>query len=135
MRSLIKFCYILTVVFLAGCASPYIGKKRQEIVGIITEKYNNSPGTIYIHVPSGSNYLFDHPRDILNANRGWGPDMRKFDRWGILPYKKFLYDGTFYTLLTFKDDVVVKAEEIYGGGYGFKPLMFVFLLFTWPFVL
>ena len=49
------FAVTLLVILLAGCASPYIGKNRQEIVGIITEKYNNSPGTIYIHVPSGSN--------------------------------------------------------------------------------
>ena len=65
--------------------------------------------------------------EILNDPRR-GKTMRQLEQWGILPYKKFWYDGSFFTLLTFKNDIVIEAEEIYGGGYGFKPWGFVFLL-------
>ena len=79
--------------------------------------------------PGGDNYHFNHPSEILNNNRGWGPDMTKYNQWGILPYKKFWFDGTFCTLLTFKDNVVIKEEsDVYCGGYGFKPFAFIFFL-------
>ena len=119
----------VALLLFSGCASKYIGKNRQEIVDIIAQEYNKSPEDIFIHIPQRrSNYVFNKPSEILDENRNWGADMRNFDQWGILPYRKFLYDGSFFTLLTFKDDIVVKEEEIYGGGYGFKPLGFVFLL-------
>ena len=118
------------LVLLAGCTSPYIGQTRQGIVRIIAQEYKTSPKAAYIYVPPGSNYQFNHPSEILDKNRKWGPDMMKFDQWGILPYKKFLYDGTFYTLLTFKNNIVIKAEETCSGGYGFLPLIFFPLLFA-----
>ena len=121
-------CAVCITSFLTGCASPYIGKTRQEIVDIIAQDYKASPKDIYILVSPDSNAVFNHPSEILNKNRGWGPDMTKYSQWGILPYKKFWYDGSFFTLLTFKNDIVIEAEEIYGGGYGFKPWGFVFLL-------
>ena len=120
----------LMIVFLCGCTSPYIGKSRVEIVKIIAQEYKKSPEEIHIHVPRGSNYHFNHPSEILDENRGWGPDMTKYDQWGIFPHKKLLYDGRFCTLLTFKDNIVIKDEEFYCGGYGFYPLVFIFLLFA-----
>ena len=124
--------FVSALILLSGCASPYIGKSREEIVGIIAKEYQKNPGEkIHIYHPKGSNYYFKHPSEILlNRHiRGYGPEMDEFDQWGILPYKKFLFDGSFCTLLTFKDDIVIKAEEIYTGGYGFKPfLLIVFLL-------
>ena len=56
--------------------------------------------------------------------------MAKFEKWGILPYKKFLVDGNYYTLLTFKNNIVIKEEEIYGGGYGFVPLTSLIFFIT-----
>ena len=117
-------CAVCFANFFAGCTSPYIGKNRQEIVEIIAKEQKKSPGKIYIYIPPGSNYHFDHPYEILGRN-SWGGgslDMAKFEKWGILPYKKFLVDGNYYTLLTFKNNIVIKEEEIYGGGYGFVPL-------------
>ena len=134
MLKKILFIFCLTgAVLQFGCASPYIGKNRQEIVDIIAQEYKTAPKATYIYVPGHSNYRFNYPGEILDADRNWGPDMTKFDQWGILPYKKFLYDGTFYTVLTFKNDIVVKEAEVYSGGYGFKPLTFIFLLFACAF--
>lgn len=119
-----QLCLLLALLILAGCRSSFIGKNRHDIVRIIAQEYAKSPGKIYIYVPPGSNYHFDRPSEILGKN-SWGGgnlDMAKFEKWGILPYKKFLVDGTYYTLLTFKNNVVIKEEEIYGGGYGFMPL-------------
>ena len=96
-------CAVCFAIFFAGCTSPYIGKTRQEIVDIIAQDYKASPKDIYIRVSPDSNSVFNHPSEILNKNRGWGPDMTKYSQWGILPYKKFWFDGTFCTLLTFKD--------------------------------
>ena len=123
-------CAVCFAIFFAGCTSPYIGKTRQEIVDIIAQDYKASPKDIYIRVSPDSNSVFNHPSEILNKNRGWGPDMTKYSQWGILPYKKFWFDGTFCTLLTFKDNVVIKEEaDVHCGGYGFfKPFAFVFLL-------
>ena len=123
-------CAVCITSFLTGCVSPYIGKTRQEIVDIIAQDYKASPKDIYIRVSPDSNSVFNHPSEILNKNRGWGPDMTKYSQWGILPYKKFWFDGTFCTLLTFKDNVVIKEEaDVHCGGYGFfKPLAFVFFL-------
>ena len=123
----VAFAVTLLAILLAGCASPYIGKTRQEIVDIIARDYKHSPKDIYIRVSPGSNWVFNHPGEILNDPRR-GKTMRQLEQWGILPYKKFWYDGSFFTLLTFKNDIVIEAEEIYGGGYGFKPWGFVFLL-------
>ena len=120
-------CAVCFAIFLAGCASPYIGKTRQEIVDIIARDYKHSPKDIYIRVSPGSNWVFNHPGEILNDPRR-GKTMRQLEQWGILPYKKFWYDGSFFTLLTFKNDIVIEAEEIYGGGYGFKPFAFIFFL-------
>lgn len=123
-------CAVCFAIFFAGCTSPYIGKNRQEIVDIIAQGHKKAPGKIHIYVPRGHNYHFNHPSEILNKNRGWGPDMTKYSQWGILPYKKIWFDGTYCTLLTFKDNVVMKAEaDVFCGGYGFfKPLAFVFFL-------
>ena len=123
-------CAVCITSFLTGCVSPYIGKTRQEIVDIIAQDYKASPKDIYIRVSPDSNSVFNHPSEILNKNRGWGPDMTKYSQWGILPYKKFWFDGTFCTLLTFKDNVVIKEEaDVHCGGYGyFKPFAFVFFL-------
>ena len=123
-------CAVCFAIFFAGCTSPYIGKTRQEIVDIIAQDYKASPKDIYIRVSPDSNSVFNHPSEILNKNRGWGPDMTKYSQWGILPYKKFWFDGTFCTLLTFKDNVVIKEEaDVHCGGYGyFKPFAFVFFL-------
>jgi len=120
-------CAVCITSFLTGCVSPYIGKTRQEIVDIIAQDYKASPKDIYIRVSPDSNWVFNHPEEILNDPRR-GKTMRQLEQWGILPYKKFWYDGSFFTLLTFKNDIVIEAEEIYGGGYGFKPWGFVFLL-------
>ena len=120
-------CAVCITGFLTGCVSPYIGKTRQEIVDIIAQDYKASPKDIYIRVSPDSNWVFNHPEEILNDPRR-GKTMRQLEQWGILPYKKFWYDGSFFTLLTFKNDIVIEAEEIYGGGYGFKPWGFVFLL-------
>ena len=122
--------FISCTLFFSGCTSPYIGKTRQEIVDIIAQDYKASPKDIYIRVSPDSNSVFNHPSEILNKNRGWGPDMTKYSQWGILPYKKFWFDGTYCTLLTFKDNVVIKEEaDVHCGGYGFfKPLAFVFFL-------
>ena len=120
-------CAVCITGFLTGCVSPYIGKTRQEIVDIIAQDYKASPKDIYIRVSSRSNWVFNHPGEILNDPRR-GKTMRQLEQWGILPYKKFWYDGSFFTLLTFKNDIVIEAEEIYGGGYVFKPWGFVFLL-------
>lgn len=120
-------CAVCITSVLTGCASPYIGKTRQEIVDIIAQDYKASPKDIYIRVSPDSNWVFNHPEEILNDPRR-GKTMRQLEQWGILPYKKFWYDGSFFTLLTFKNDIVIEAEEIYGGGYGFKPWGFVFLL-------
>ena len=51
------------------------------------------------------------------------PDGIEFD-------EKFWFDGTYCTLLTFKDNVVIKEEaDVHCGGYGyFKPFAFVFSL-------
>ena len=123
-------CAVCITSFLTGCVSPYIGKTRQEIVDIIAQDYKASPKDIYILVSPDSNAVFNHPSEILNKNRGWGPDMTKYSQWGILPYKKFWFDGTYCTLLTFKDNVVIKEEaDVHCGGYGyFKPFAFVFSL-------
>ena len=123
-------CAVCITSFLTGCVSPYIGKTRQEIVDIIAQDYKASPKDIYIRVSPDSNCVFNHPSEILNKNRGWGPDMTKYSQWGILPYEKFWFDGTYCTLLTFKDNVVIKEEaDVHCGGYGFfKPFAFVFLL-------
>ena len=122
--------FISCTLFFSGCTSPYIGKTRQEIVDIIAQDYKASPKDIYIRVSPDSNSVFNHPSEILNKNRGWGPDMTKYSQWGILPYKKFWFDGTFCTLLTFKDNLVIKEEaDVHCGGYGyFKPFAFVFFL-------
>ena len=104
-------CAVCFAIFLAGCASPYIGKTRQEIVDIIAHDYKHSPKDIYIRVSPGSNWVFNHPGEILNDLRR-GKPMRQLEQWGILPYKKFWYDGSFFTLLTFKNDIVIEAEEI-----------------------
>ena len=120
-------CAVCITGFLTGCVSPYIGKTRQEIVDIIAQDYKASPKDIYIRVSPDSNWVFNQPEEILNDPRR-GKTMRQLEQWGILPYKKFWYDGSFFTLLTFKNDIVIEAEEIYGGGYGFKPWGFVFLL-------
>ena len=97
---------------------------------IIAQDYKASPKDIYIRVSPDSNSVFNHPSEILNKNRGWGSDMTKYNQWGILPYKKFWFDGTFCTLLTFKDNVVIKEEsDVHCGGYGyFKPFAFIFFL-------
>ena len=125
---IVKLLYAVCITsFLTGCVSPYIGKTRQEIVDIIAQDYKASPKDIYIRVSPDSNWVFNHPEEILNDPRR-GKTMRQLEQWGILPYKKFWYDGSFFTLLTFKNDIVIEAEEIYGGGYGFKPWGFVFLL-------
>ena len=123
-------CAVCITSFLTGCVSPYIGKTRQEIVDIIAQEYKKAPKKIHIYVPRGHNYSFDQPSEILNRNRGWGPDMTQCSQWGILPYKKFWFDGTYCTLLTFKNNVVIKKEaDVHCGGYGyFKPFAFVFFL-------
>ena len=129
-----KFLFILfcisCIILLPGCTYLYIGKSRQEIVEVIAKEHKKTSGEIYIYIPRGHNYRFNHPSEILNNNRGWGPDMTKYNQWGILPYKKFWFDGTFCTLLTFKDNVVIKEEaDVHCGGYGyFKPFAFVFFL-------
>ena len=129
-----KFLFILfcisCIIFLPGGTSLYIGKTRQEIVEVIAKEHKKTSGEIYIYIPRGHNYRFNHPSEILNNNRGWGPDMTKYNQWGILPYEKFWFDGTFCTLLTFKDNVVIKEEaDVHCGGYGyFKPFAFVFSL-------
>ena len=121
-------CAVSITSFLTGCVSPYIGKTRQEIVDIIAQDYKASPKDIYIRVSPDSNWVFNHPEEILNAPRR-GKTMRQLEQWGILPYKKFWFDGTFCTLLTFKDNVVIKEEsDVYCGGYGFKPFAFIFFL-------
>ena len=122
-------CAVCITSFLTGCVSPYIGKTRQEIVDIIAQDYKASPKDIYIRVSPDSNWVFNHPEEILNDPRR-GNTMRQLEQWGILPYKKFWFDGTYCTLLTFKDNVVIKEEaDVHCGGYGFfKPLAFVFFL-------
>ena len=133
-KKFLSFAIISCIIFSFGCTSVYVGKNRQEIVEIIAQEQQKSPEAVYIYVPRRHNYRFNDPSEILDKNRGWGPDMRTFDQWGILPYKKFLYDGTFCTLLTFKNDIVTKEEEIHSGGHVFfKPLGFLFLLFALPF--
>ena len=129
-KSLFILFFISCTLFFPGCTSPYIGKSRHEIVDIIAQKHKKTPGEIYIYLPREHNYRFNHPAEILNKNRNWGPDMTKCSQWGILPYKKFWFDGTFCTLLTFKDNVVIKEEaDVHCGGYGyFKPFAFVFFL-------
>ena len=129
-KSLFILFFISCTLFFSGCTSPYIGKSRHEIVDIIAQEHKKTPGEIYIYVPRGHNYSFNHPSEILNNNRGWGSDMTKCSQWGILPYKKFWFDGTYCTLLTFKDNVVIKEEsDVHCGGYGFfKPFAFVFFL-------
>ena len=104
-------CAVCITSFLTGCVSPYIGKTRQEIVDIIAQEYKASPKDIYIRVSPDSNWVFNHPEEILNDPRR-GKTMRQLEQWGILPYKKFWYDGSFFTLLTFKNDIVIEAEEI-----------------------
>ena len=131
MKQIKTILWLILLICFAGCASPYVGKSRQEIVGLIAEQYNKAPGKIHIYVPRGSNYHFNNPSEILNVNRGWGPDMKKYDQWGIFPYRKFWYDGYFCTLVTFRDGIVVKEEEAYCGGYGFKPL---FILLAFPLI-
>lgn len=123
---------LLSAVLLAGCAPSYIGKTREEIVGVIAAEYRKKPGAIYIQVSPGGNAIFDNPGQILDPNRKWGPDMRKLDRWGILPYEKPLTDGSYFTLLTFKNDRVVKEEECRGGGYGFLHILLFNLLYLRP---
>ena len=125
----ILFC-ISCIIILPGCTYLYIGKSRQEIVEVIAKEHKKTSGEIYIYIPRGHNYRFNHPSEILNNNRGWGPDMTKYNQWGILPYEKFWFDGTYCTLLTFKDNVVIKEEaDVHCGGYGyFKPFAFVFSL-------
>jgi hypothetical protein len=122
-------CAVCFAIFFAGCTSPYIGKTRQEIVDIIAQDYKASPKDIYIRVSPDSNWVFNHPEEILNDPQR-GKTMRQLEQWGILPYKKFWFDGTYCTLLTFKDNVVIKEEaDVHCGGYGFfKPFAFVFLL-------
>ena len=129
-KSLFILFFISCTLFFSGCTSPYIGKSRHEIVDLIAQEHKKTPGEIYIYVPRGHNYRFNHPAEILNKNRNWGPDMTKCSQWGILPYKKFWFDGTFCTLLTFKDNVVIKEEsDVHCGGYGFfKPFAFIFFL-------
>ena len=124
------FAVTLLVILLTGCASPYIGKNRHEIVDIIEQEHKKNPGEIYIYVPREHTYRFNHPAEILNKNRNWGADMTKYSQWGILPYERFWFAGTYCTLLTFKDNVVIKEEaDVHCGGYGFfKPLAFVFFL-------
>ena len=124
------FAVTLLVILLTGCASPYIGKNRHEIVDIIEQEHKKNPGEIYIYVPRGHTYRFNHPAEILNKNRNWGPDMTKYSQWGILPYERFWFAGTYCTLLTFKDNVVIKEEaDVHCGGYGyFKPFALVFFL-------
>ena len=85
----ILFAVTLLVILLAGYASPYIGKTRQEIVDIIARDYKHSPKDIYIRVSPGSNWVFNHPGEILNDPRR-GKTMRQLEQWGILPYKKIL---------------------------------------------
>ena len=129
-----KFLFILfcisCIIFLPGCTSLYIGKSRQEIVEVIAKEHKKTSGQIHIYVPRGHNYHFNHPSEILNNNRGWGPDMTKYNQWGILLYEKFWFDGTFCTLLTFKDNVVIKEEsDVHCGGHGyFKPFALIFFL-------
>ena len=119
---------LLSALLLAGCAPSYIGKSREEIVGVIAAEYRKKPGPIYIRVSPTANAVFDDPREILDPNRTWGHDMRKLDQWGILPYENPLADGSYFTLLTFRNDRVVKEEECRGGGYGFLHiLLFNFL--------
>ena len=122
-------CAVCITSVLTGCVSPYIGKTRQEIVDIIAQDYRASPKDIYIRVSPDSNWVFNHPEEILNDPRR-GKTMRQLEQWGILPYKKFWFDGTYCTLLTFKDNVVIKEEaDVHCGGYGFfKPFAFVFFL-------
>ena len=113
---------LLSALLLAGCAPSYIGKTREEIVGVIAAEYRKKPKPIYIRVSRGAYAIFDNPGQILDPNRKWGPDMRKLDQWGILPYEKPLVDGNYFTLLTFRNGRVVKEEEYWGGGYGFLPV-------------
>ena len=122
---------LLPALLLAGCAPSYIGKTREEIVDVIAAEYRKKPGPIYIRVSPTANAVFNDPREILDPNRTWGRDMRKLDQWGILPYEKPLIDGSYFTLLTFKNNRVVKEEECWGGGYGFL-LPFLYLV-TYPF--
>ena len=128
-KSLFILFFISCTLFFSGCTSPYIGKSRHEIVDIIAQDYKASPKDIYIRVSPDSNWVFNHPEEILNDPRR-GKTMRQLEQWGILPYKKFWFDGTYCTLLTFKDNVVIKEEaDVHCGGYGFfKPFAFVFLL-------
>ncbi|MBQ7696674.1 MAG: hypothetical protein IJT50_16310 [Lentisphaeria bacterium] len=123
---------LLPALLLAGCAPSYIGKTREEIVGIIAAEYRKKPGPIYIRVSPTANAVFDDPGEILDPNRTWGRDMRKLDQWGILPYEKPLVDGSYFTLLTFRNDRVVKEEECRGGGYGFLHILLFSLLYLRP---
>ena len=86
MTMLKKFLFILfcisCIIFLSGCTSPYIGKSRHEIVDIIAQEHKKTPGEIYIYVPRGHNYRFNHPAEILNKNRNCL--IKKFGSTGLI---------------------------------------------------
>ena len=129
--TMFKKIFLITVgVFvLTGCgtSNEYVGKSRDDIL-IMLESHQHCKEKIHLRtktLDTVCSYQFDSIDEIKKRS-----DVMTSENWDILPEKKFLHDGYYYTRLNFKNGYVVSTNVNIRDGFGGPLQLFLLWLFS-----
>ena len=123
------FAITTAVLMLIGCSTSneYIGKNRDDIL-MMLEPHQSSKEKIHLRVKIRDticSYQFNSIDEIRKRS-----DIMTSKNWDILPHKKFLHDGDYYTRLNFQNDYVVSTNTDIRDGFGGPLQLFLLWLFS-----